>query len=397
MEIGNWEFLFLLPELFCKKIRIKFGMTNKENIMADKIAVGVLGATGMVGQRYIKLLENHPFFKVTYVAASPRSAGQVYKDVVASKWLIGEDIPADVADLVIQDANDAKAAIGKCKFVFSALELPKKEDIKNLEEAYAAEGIPVVSNASANRWTEDVPMLVPEINHAHLDVIADQKKHHGWDKGFIAVKPNCSLQTYMMPIHALIQAGYEVKKMVVTTLQATSGAGYPGVPSFDMIDNIVPYIGGEEEKTEKECLKILGTVKNGKIENAALPVVSSTCTRVPVIDGHTACVSLEFGDKKPSMEEIKKIWAAYKSVPQELNLPSSPEQPIVYREEENRPQPRRDRETGKGMACVVGRLRPCNVFDIKFVALSHNTKRGAAMGGILNAELLKVKGFFDNL
>ncbi len=372
-------------------------MANKDNIMADKIAVGVLGATGMVGQRYIKLLENHPFFKVTYVAASPRSAGQVYKDVVASKWLIGEDIPADVADLVIQDANDAKAAIGKCKFVFSALELPKKEDIKNLEEAYAAEGIPVVSNASANRWTEDVPMLVPEINHAHLDVIADQKKHHGWDKGFIAVKPNCSLQTYMMPIHALIQAGYEVKKMVVTTLQATSGAGYPGVPSFDMIDNIVPFIGGEEEKTEKECLKILGTVKNGKIENAALPVVSSTCTRVPVIDGHTACVSLEFGDKKPSMEEIKKIWAAYKSVPQELNLPSSPEQPIVYREEENRPQPRRDRETGKGMACVVGRLRPCNVFDIKFVALSHNTKRGAAMGGILNAELLKVKGFFDNL
>ena len=387
----------MLSELFCKKIRIKFGMTNKENIMADKIAVGVLGATGMVGQRYIKLLENHPFFKVTYVAASPRSAGQVYKDVVASKWLIGEDIPADVADLVIQDANDAKAAIGKCKFVFSALELPKKEDIKNLEEAYAAEGIPVVSNASANRWTEDVPMLVPEINHAHLDVIADQKKHHGWDKGFIAVKPNCSLQTYMMPIHALIQAGYEVKKMVVTTLQATSGAGYPGVPSFDMIDNIVPFIGGEEEKTEKECLKILGTVKNGKIENAALPVVSSTCTRVPVIDGHTACVSLEFGDKKPSMEEIKKIWAAYKSVPQELNLPSSPEQPIVYREEENRPQPRRDRETGKGMACVVGRLRPCNVFDVKFVALSHNTKRGAAMGGILNAELLKVKGFFDNL
>ena len=387
----------MLSELFCKKIRIKFGMTNKENIMADKIAVGVLGATGMVGQRYIKLLENHPFFKVTYVAASPRSAGQVYKDVVASKWLIGEDIPADVADLVIQDANDAKAAIGKCKFVFSALELPKKEDIKNLEEAYAAEGIPVVSNASANRWTEDVPMLIPEINFAHLDVIADQKKHHGWDKGFIAVKPNCSLQTYMMPIHALIQAGYEVKKMVVTTLQATSGAGYPGVPSFDMIDNIVPFIGGEEEKTEKECLKILGTVKNGKIENAALPVVSSTCTRVPVIDGHTACVSLEFGDKKPSMEEIKKIWAAYKSVPQELNLPSSPEQPIVYREEENRPQPRRDRETGKGMACVVGRLRPCNVFDIKFVALSHNTKRGAAMGGILNAELLKVKGFFDNL
>ena len=365
--------------------------------MAGKIKVGVLGATGMVGQRYIKLLEDHPWFEVTYVAASPRSAGQLYKDAVANRWLIGAEIPAGVQNLMVEDANLAEKAIGKCHFVFSALELPKKEDIKNLEAAYAAEGIPVVSNASANRWTEDVPMLVPEINYSHLDVIADQKKHHGWDKGFIAVKPNCSLQTYMMPIHALIQAGYEIKRMVVTTLQATSGAGYPGVPSFDMIDNIVPFIGGEEEKTEKECLKILGTVKDGKIENAAGPIVSSTCTRVPVIDGHTACVSLEFGDKKPSMEEIEKIWTSYTSVPQELKLPSAPEHPIVVRHEENRPQPRRDRETEKGMACVIGRLRPCNVFDIKFVALSHNTKRGAALGGILNAELLKAKGFFDNL
>ena len=366
----------------------------------NKIKVGVLGATGMVGQRYIKLLENHPWFEVTYVAASPRSAGQLYKDAVKNRWLIGENIPAGVADLMVEDANLAEKALGKCQFVFSALELPKKEDIKNLESAYAAEGIPVVSNASANRWTDDVPMLVPEINFAHLDVIAEQKKHHGWDKGFIAVKPNCSLQTYMMPLHALIQAGYPVKRMIVTTLQATSGAGYPGVPSFDMIDNIVPFIGGEEEKTEKECLKILGTVKDGKIENAAGPVVSSTCTRVPVVDGHTACVSLEFDlpdDKKPSLEEIERVWTAYTSVPQELKLPSAPEHPIVVRHEDNRPQPRRDRETEKGMACVIGRLRPCNVFDVKFVALSHNTKRGAALGGILNAELLKAKGFFDNL
>ena len=366
----------------------------------NKIKVGVLGATGMVGQRYIKLLENHPWFEVTYVAASPRSAGQLYKDAVKNRWLIGENIPADVADLMVEDANLAEKALGKCQFVFSALELPKKEDIKNLESAYAAEGIPVVSNASANRWTDDVPMLVPEINFAHLDVIAEQKKHHGWDKGFIAVKPNCSLQTYMMPLHALIQAGYPVKRMIVTTLQATSGAGYPGVPSFDMIDNIVPFIGGEEEKTEKECLKILGTVKDGKIENAAGPIVSSTCTRVPVVDGHTACVSLEFDlpdDKKPSLEEIERVWTSYTSVPQELNLPSAPEHPIVVRHEDNRPQPRRDRETEKGMACVIGRLRPCNVFDVKFVALSHNTKRGAALGGILNAELLKAKGFFDNL
>ena len=369
------------------------------SLAMEKIKVGVLGATGMVGQRYIKLLENHPWFEVTYVAASPRSAGKKYKDAVSSRWLIGSDIPAGVADLIVEDANDEKKAVGKCKFVFSALEMGKDE-IKALEAAYAAQGLPVVSNASANRWTEDVPMLIPEINFNHLDVIADQKKHNGWEKGFIAVKPNCSLQTYMMPIFALQQAGYPIKRMIVTTLQATSGAGYPGVASFDMIDNIVPYIGGEEEKTEKECLKILGAVKDGKIENAAGPIVSSTCTRVPVIDGHTACVSLEFDlpeDKKPSLEEIEKVWTAFTSLPQELELPSAPVHPIVVRHEENRPQPRRDRETEKGMACVIGRLRPCNVFDVKFVALSHNTKRGAAMGGILNAELLKAKGFFDNL
>lgn len=364
--------------------------------MNGKLKVGVLGATGMVGQRYIKLLENHPWFEVTYVAASPRSAGKLYKDAVSSRWLIGENIPEGVQNLTVEDANIVEKAIGKCQFVFSALEMGKDE-IKALEASYAQNGIPVVSNASANRWTEDVPMLVPEINYSHLDVIAEQKKHHGWDKGFIAVKPNCSLQTYMMPLHALLQAGYEVKRMIVTTLQATSGAGYPGVPSFDMIDNIVPYIGGEEEKTEKECLKILGTVKDGKIVNAEYPKVSSTCTRVPVIDGHTACVSLEFGDKKPSLEEIEKIWTSYSSLPQELDLPSAPKHAIVVRHEENRPQPRRDRETEKGMACVIGRLRPCNVFDVKFVALSHNTKRGAALGGILNAELLKAKGFFDNL
>ena len=364
----------------------------------NKIKVGVLGATGMVGQRYVKLLENHPWFEVSYVAASPRSAGKLYKEAVENRWLIGADIPATTAELMVEDANLPEKALGKCQFVFSALELPKKDDIKALEAAYAAEGIPVVSNASANRWTEDVPMLVPEINFSHLDVIPAQKKHNGWDKGFIAVKPNCSLQTYMMPIHALIQAGYPIKRMIVTTLQATSGAGYPGVPSFDMIDNIVPFIGGEEEKTEKECLKILGSVKDGKIVNAAGPIVSSTCTRVPVVDGHTACVSLEFDlpdDKKPSLEEIERVWTSYSSLPQELKLPSAPEHPIVVRHEENRPQPRRDRETEKGMACVIGRLRPCNVFDVKFVALSHNTKRGAALGGILNAELLKAKGFFD--
>lgn len=365
----------------------------------EKIAVGVLGATGMVGQRYIANLENHPWFKVTYVAASPRSAGKSYREAVENRWLIGADIPVSVADLIVEDANKVDSAVGKCKFVFSALEMGKDE-IKALEEAYAAKGIPVVSNASANRWTEDVPMLIPEINPDHTDVIFEQQKHHGWDKGFIAVKPNCSLQSYMAPIYALQKAGYPVKRMVVTTMQAVSGAGYPGVSSFDMIDNVVPYIGGEEEKTEKECLKILGSVVSGKIQNAPGPLVSAHCNRVPVIDGHTACVSLEFDlseDKKPSLEKIEEIWTEFKGIPQELKLPNAPEHPIIVRHEVNRPQPRRDREADKGMAVSVGRLRKCNVFDIRFVALSHNTKRGAALGGILNAELLKAKGFFDKL
>lgn len=361
----------------------------------EKISVGVLGATGMVGQRYIKLLENHPWFEVTFVAASPRSAGKKYSDAVANRWHIGANIPSAVASLIVEDANYAKKAVGRCKFVFSALEMGKDE-IKALEEQYAALDIPVVSNASANRWTADVPMLIPEINSSHLDVIAFQKAHHGWKNGFIAVKPNCSLQTYMMPLYALLQAGHKVSRMTVTTLQAVSGAGYPGVASFDMIDNIVPFIGGEEEKTERECLKILGEVKAGAIVNAAAPVVSATCTRVPVIDGHTACVSMEFASgNKPSIDEIKRIWQNFQSEPQKLALPSAPEHPIVFREEENRPQPKQDRDCEKGMASVIGRLRECPVFDVKFVALSHNTKRGAALGGILNAELLKAKGFFD--
>ncbi len=367
--------------------------------MQKKIPVGVLGATGMVGQRYIYLLADHPWFEVAYVAASPRSAGKPYCEAVQNRWLIGSDIPAGVSELIVGDANDVSAAAGKCAFVFSALEMDK-ESIKALEAAYAGAGIPVVSNASANRWTDDVPMLIPEINPEHLSVIAEQKKHHGWDKGFIAVKPNCSLQSYMIPLFALERAGYPVKRMIVTTLQAVSGAGYPGVPSFDMIDNIVPFISGEEEKTEKEVLKILGSVKDGRIEAARAPVVAAHCNRVPVIDGHTACVSLEFDlpdEKKPALAEIERVWTSFRALPQELSLPSAPLSPIIVRHEENRPQPRRDRDADKGMAVTVGRLRPCPVFDIRFVALSHNTKRGAALGGILNAELLKAKGFFDGL
>ncbi len=361
--------------------------------MSGKIPVGILGATGAVGQNYIYLLQNHPWFEVMYVAASPRSAGKKYSECVASRWLLGANIPEGIGDLVVQDANIPQNAVGKCRFVFSALELDSKDEIKALENAYAGLDIPVVSNASAHRWTDNVPMIIPEINADHVDVIKSQRAAHGWDKGFVAVKPNCSIQSYMIPVYALIKAGYEVKRMFVSTMQAVSGAGYPGVPSLDMIDNIVPYIGGEEEKTEKEPLKIFGTLEGGKIVNASGPLIAAHCNRVPVINGHTACVSLEFGDKKPSLEEIKKIWAEFRGYPQEQNLPFAPVQPIIYREEPNRPQPRRDRDEDKGMAVSVGRLRECPMFDIRFVGLSHNTVRGAAGGGILNAELLKAKGY----
>jgi len=361
--------------------------------MDKKIPIGILGATGAVGQNYIQLLQDHPWFEVAWLAASPRSAGKTYREVVESRWLLGANIPESVQDLVIADANNPAGAVGKCRFVFSALELDSKDEIKALENAYAALGIPVVSNASAHRWTDTVPMLIPEINPDHIDIIDAQRKTHGWDTGFVAVKPNCSLQSYMTPVWALIQAGYEVKRLFVTTLQAVSGAGYPGVPSLDMIDNIVPFIGGEEEKSEKEPLKIFGTLHDGKIVNATGPLVAAHCNRVPVINGHTACVSLEFGASKPSLEEIERIWTEFRALPQKLGLPFAPKQPIIVRKEANRPQPRRDRDEDKGMAVSVGRLRPCPLFDVRFVGLSHNTVRGAAGGGILNAELLVAKGY----
>jgi aspartate-semialdehyde dehydrogenase len=362
-----------------------------------KIPVGILGATGMVGQNYIALLNDHPWFEVRYAAASPRSAGKKYVQAVAGRWQLEKTYPPHVGEITVEDANDVSRAIqaqkrGDCAFVFSALEMGKDET-RALEEAYAAAGIPVISNASAHRWTQDVPVLIGEVNHQHTDIIPIQQKARGWTKGFIAVKPNCSIQSYMIPLHALALAGYQAQRIIVTTLQAVSGAGYPGVPSLDMLDNIIPYIGGEEEKSEKEPLKIFGSIVNGSIQNAALPKISACCNRVPVVDGHTACVSLEFGGKKPSIEEIRKIWANFRALPQELDLPTAPKQPIIYKEEDNRPQPRKDRNLDKGMAVVVGRLRPCNVFDIRFTAVSHNTVRGAAGGGILNAELLRHKGY----
>jgi aspartate-semialdehyde dehydrogenase len=355
--------------------------------------VGILGATGMVGQNYIRLLEDHPWFKVVYLAASANSAGISYGEAVLGRWHMSSPIPSSVKKIIVEDVVNVNKAKIKCDFVFSAFELPDKKLIKEIEEQYANAGLPVISNASANRNGDDIPMLIPEINAEHLEIIPTQKKNHGWKKGFIVVKPNCSLQSYLLPIFALNNAGYPVKKIFITTLQAISGAGYPGVAGLDIIDNVIPYIGGEEEKTENEPLKILGQIKDGKfIDNSEIKI-SATCTRVPVSDGHLATVNILFGASKPTKEEIIKIWTNFKSLPQKLKLPLAPENPIIYKEEENRPQPKYDRDADKGMAVTIGCLRECNIFDYKFVALSHNTVRGAAGGGILNAELLVKKGY----
>ncbi|MFX1309298.1 MAG: aspartate-semialdehyde dehydrogenase [Promethearchaeota archaeon] len=358
-----------------------------------KFNVGILGATGTVGQNYIKLLQNHPWFEIVDVAASPRSAGKPYKEAVKNKWQIPISIPNNVKKLTIRDVQDFEKIPKDLKFVFSAINMPKKEQIKEVELKYARNGIPVISNNSAHRWTPDVPMIIGEINHEHANVIPIQQNNKGFTNGFIVVKPNCSLQSYLTPVYALEKAGYKISKLIITTLQAVSGAGYPGVPSLDIVDNIVPFIEGEEEKTEKEPLKILGKIGKHGIENNNSIEISATCTRVPVSDGHTASVNVKFKDQVPSKEDIIKIWTLFKSVPQELNLPFAPKHPIIYLENIDRPQPKKDRDNDKGMAITVGRLREDNVFDYKFISLSHNTIRGAAGGAILNAELLVAKGF----
>ena len=358
-----------------------------------KIKIGVLGATGVVGQNYLKLLQGHPWFQIVDVAASPRSAGKTYLEAVKKKWQMSIPIPEDLQSLIVRDVQDFDSIPSDLSFVFSAINMPTKDQIKEVEFEYARRGIPVISNNSAHRWTPDVPMIIGEINHDHVNVIPIQQKNRGFTKGFVVVKPNCSLQSYITTIYALEKAGYKIDKLIITTLQAVSGAGYPGVPSLDIVDNIFPFIGGEEEKTEKEPLKILGKVGEKGIINDDSIQISSTCTRVSVTDGHTACVNVKFKDNVPTKEEIIKIWSEFKSVPQELNLPFAPKQPIIYLENDNRPQPKLDRDNDKGMAVTVGRLREDNVFDFKFISLSHNTIRGAAGGGILNAELLKTKGF----
>ena len=359
----------------------------------EKVKFGVLGATGVVGQNYIMLLNNHPWFQIADVAASPRSAGKKYSEAVKEKWQMPVTIPNDVKDLIVRDVQDFDSLNPEISFVFSAMDLPNKEDTREVEFKYAKKGIPVISNSSANRNIADVPVLITEINHDHINVIPIQQKNHGiTNGGFVTVKPNCSIQSFLIPIYALEKAGYKIDKLIVTALEAISGAGYPGVSSIDILDNILP-LRSEEIKSETEPLKILGKVGEKGIENYDGIQISAICTRVAVNDGHTSFVNLKFKDRVPSREEILKIWSEFKSEPQYLDLPFAPNQPIIYIDEEDRPQPKKDRNNDKGMAITVGRLRKSNVFDYKFIGLSHNTIRGAAGGGILNAELLKVKGF----
>ncbi|MCX6013806.1 MAG: aspartate-semialdehyde dehydrogenase [Chloroflexi bacterium] len=359
--------------------------------MDRKVKVGILGATGMVGQNFIKLLSNHPWFEVVYLAASPASAGKKYIDAVEGRWHMHGEIPEYVRNIVVRDANIVKDATGKCSLIFSAVEMEKRATA-SLEAAYAGMGFPVVSTSSAHRHTDDVPVIIPEINPDHIDIIADQRKKHGWANGFIVVKPNCSIQSYMIPLFALKKAGYPVSEAIVTTLQALSGAGYPGPSALDMVDNVIPYIPGEEEKSEVEPRKILGSILNGNIEPDKTINISAHCNRVLVSDGHIACASIKFAGRKPTAAEIIDIWRNFSSIPQKLNLPSAPVHPLIYRNEVNRPQPKKDRDAGNGMSVSVGRLRECNVLDYRFVGLHHNTVRGAAGGSVLTAELLKAKG-----
>ena len=354
-----------------------------------KFNVGVIGATGMVGQRFLLLLENHPWFNVTALAASSSSAGKKYKDALR-RWHMSVPRPEKYADMVVLDAAaDREKIASSVDFCFCAVNM-KKDEIKELEYAYAKLECPIVSNNSAHRFTPDVPMVIPEINSDHISVIDAQRKRLGTKRGFIAVKSNCSLQSYVPLLHPLKKFG--IKNAAVTTYQAISGAGKTFETMPEIIDNIIPYIGGEEEKSEREPLKIWGEVNGGEIVPASTPAITAQCLRVPVSDGHTAAVFVNF-EQKPTKEQILEAWANFAGEPQKLALPSAPKQFIHYFEEENRPQAKLDRMTENGMAVCAGRLREDNVFDYKFVGLSHNTLRGAAGGAVLLAELLAAKGY----
>lgn len=355
----------------------------------NKIKVGILGATGMVGQRFVTLLENHPFFEVAVVAASPRSAGKKYSEAVSGRWVMEEKIPESVSNLnVFAVEKDLEKIAGQARLVFCALDLDK-DSIRKIEEAYASKGIAVVSNNSAHRWTEDIPMILPEVNPEHLQLIHTQRKNRGWNEGLIVVKPNCSIQSYVPMITPLMQ--FKPYKVSVTTFQAVSGAGKTMESWPGMQDNAIPFIAGEEEKSEKEPLKIWGNLINGKIELPGNIVISATCVRVPISDGHMASVSVAF-EKKVTREEIIETWKNFKPLAN-LNLPSAPNPFITYFEEEDRPQTALDRNLGNGMAVAAGRLREDDILGYKFIGLSHNTIRGAAGGAILTAELLVREGY----
>ena len=358
--------------------------------MKNNYKVGIIGATGMVGQRFITLLYNHPWYTIEVLAASPRSAGKKYCEAVGDKWAMKQAIPESVADMTVMDAEaDIKEIASRVDFVFCAVNM-KKDEIKALEEAYAKAEIPVVSNNSANRWTPDVPMVVPELNPEHIKVIEFQRKRLGTKKGFIAVKPNCSIQSYVPALTPLLK--WKPTQVVATTYQAISGAGKTFREWPEMIDNVIPYIGGEEEKSEQEPLRIWGHIENGEIVKADAPLITTQCIRVPVTDGHTAAVFVKF-ENKPTKEEILEAWANYSGRPQELGLPHAPKQFIHYFEEPDRPQTRLDRDLEGGMAISLGRLREDTLFDYKFVGLSHNTLRGAAGGAVEIAELLYREGY----
>lgn len=356
-----------------------------------KMKVGVVGATGMVGQRFLTLLEDHPYFEVTALAASARSAGRTYKEAVGDRWKMKTPMPEKYQDMIVYDAARIDEMKPLVSFVFCAVDM-KKDEIRALEEAYAKAEIPVVSNNSAHRWTPDVPMVIPEINDAHLEVIDAQRARLGTKRGFIAVKPNCSIQSYVPALTPLLK--YGIKEVVATTYQAISGAGKTFREWPEMIDNIIPYIGGEEEKSEQEPLRVWGKVENGEIVKADAPVITTQCIRVPVSDGHTAAVFVKF-ENKPTKEEILRAWAEFRGKPQELELPHAPKQFITYFEEDNRPQAALDRDIYGGMGVTVGRLREDVIYDYKFVGLSHNTLRGAAGGAVLIAELLYREGYFN--
>ena len=355
----------------------------------QKYRVGIIGATGMVGQRFITLLADHPWFEIHALAASARSAGMTYEEAVGSRWAMKTPIPEKVAKMVVMDASDVKSVSDLCDFVFCAVNM-KKDEIKALEEAYAKTETPVISNNSANRGMADVPMLIPEINPEHAHAIERQRERLGTKVGFIAVKPNCSIQSYVPALTPLYSCGIE--SVMVSTYQAISGAGKTFETMPEIIDNVIPFISGEEEKSEQEPLKIWGKLENGLIVNAASPKISAHCVRVPVSDGHLATVFVKFKNK-PTKEQMLAAWATFKGEPQKLELPSAPKQFLQYMTEENRTQTKQDRDIEHGMGICIGRLRDDPIFDYRFVCISHNTLRGAAGGGVESAELLCAQGW----